>query len=99
MEMMLAAPDETVTQFVLAVADVDLLKALPDIRVPAVVLGGAQDRLLPPLHTRRIARRLPDVESLVLVPRSGHMTIWDQRELVSGLIAQTAAKHLSSVAS
>jgi pimeloyl-ACP methyl ester carboxylesterase len=51
------------------------------------------------LHTRRIARRLPDVESLVLVPRSGHMTIWDQRELVSGLIAQTAAKHLSSVAS
>ncbi len=98
MEMMLAAPDDTVTRFVLAVADVDLLAALPDITVPAVVLGGLQDRLLPPVHSRRIARRLPDVESLLLVPHAGHMTIWDHRELVSGLIAQTAAKHLTRVA-
>jgi pimeloyl-ACP methyl ester carboxylesterase len=99
MEMIRAAPDETVTQFVLAVADADLLATLPNITVPAVVVGGLQDRLLPPVHTRRIARRLPAVASLVLVPRSGHMTIWDHRALVSGLIASTADAHLSPVAS
>ncbi|QCU78129.1 alpha/beta fold hydrolase [Citricoccus sp. SGAir0253] len=49
-----------------------LLDALPGIRVPALVLWGAQDMVLPLAHGRAAAEALPHGR-LVVVPRCGHV--------------------------
>ena len=49
----------------------DALDALAG--VPSVVLTGTEDRIIPPRHSERIARRLGPRARLVTVPHAGHM--------------------------
>jgi pimeloyl-ACP methyl ester carboxylesterase len=57
----------------LAMAEMDLLPAVPRIDVPALVLAGDMDRLTPSAHAERIAAALPQLDRLVVMPRTGHM--------------------------
>jgi pimeloyl-ACP methyl ester carboxylesterase len=56
-----------------ALSDMDLWHAVAKITVPTLVVAGAQDRLTPPSHARRIADTLPHLHALVEMPATGHM--------------------------
>lgn len=59
-----------------------LLDRLDRIRVPALVVVGAEDRSLKPPVSRRIHERLPDSE-LVEIPGAGHLSALEQPEAVN----------------
>lgn len=48
---------------------------LRSIAVPVLVLAGAEEELVKPEHTRRMAELIPGAE-LVLIPGTGHFAIW-----------------------
>jgi pimeloyl-ACP methyl ester carboxylesterase len=54
-----------------------VVSRLGEIRVPSLVIGGAEDVSLPPSHSRQIAAALPD-SSLVIVPGAGHLSNLEQ---------------------
>jgi pimeloyl-ACP methyl ester carboxylesterase len=57
----------------IALADMELHHALARLTVPALVMTGAQDRLTPPSHARRMAGELPLLHRLIELPETGHM--------------------------
>jgi pimeloyl-ACP methyl ester carboxylesterase len=57
----------------IALADMELHHALARLTVPALVMTGAQDRLTPPSHARRMAGELPVLHRLIELPETGHM--------------------------
>ena len=55
-------------------------RRLPRIKVPTLVVHGAEDHLLPPENGRIVASRIPHA-CFVLLPHAGHILITDQPEL------------------
>ena len=53
---------------------------LPRIHVPTLVVHGDQDRLIPPVNGRIVARRIPGAR-FVLIPNAGHIMMTDQPDL------------------
>ncbi len=66
---------------------------LPEVRCPALVLCGAEDRLTPPKYVRALQEGLPRA-TLELVPGAGHMLPLESPEEV----AAAMARFLGSVA-
>jgi pimeloyl-ACP methyl ester carboxylesterase len=56
---------------------------LSNLTVPAIVIGGSKDFLLPPGHSRRLAARLPNLLELVMIENSGHCSPLEFPELVN----------------
>jgi pimeloyl-ACP methyl ester carboxylesterase len=94
MEMLAQAPPATLRRYITAFLAMDLADELPRLTVPASVVGGTRDRLLPPVHCTLLAERLPSLDRVVMVPGSGHMGPWEARETVSALLADVAQRHL-----
>lgn len=67
----------------------DLTRDLPNIRVPALVIGGTADVLTPPYESRRIARLIPGAR-LELLRGGGHMLMLEQTEALDQIIADFA---------
>jgi len=63
---------------------------LAAVRVPALVVTGADDRPTPPEKGRRIAERIPGAR-FETVPRCGHSSTVEQPETITRLIAQFLA--------
>lgn len=59
-----------------------VFERLRQIRVPALVLAGEEDRSLPPVLSRRIDAHLPD-SRLVLIPDAGHISALEQPDTVN----------------
>lgn len=57
----------------LALADMELHEALARLTVPTLVVSGAQDRLTPPSHARRMIGALPRLYRVIELPETGHM--------------------------
>lgn len=55
---------------------------LPGLSVPALIVAGAEDRIVPAEASRRMADALP-VRRYVEVPGAGHMVIWEDPESVA----------------
>jgi pimeloyl-ACP methyl ester carboxylesterase len=72
----------------LALSEMDLHHALPRLTVPTLVMAGANDRLTPPSHARRIAEHLPRLERLVVLPETGHMGPLERPAEVSQALAE-----------
>ncbi len=81
-------------------ARIDLYDSLESLVVPTVVLAGGHDRLTPPVHAERMAERLPNLASHVVIPHSGHMSPLtdadvverELRALAPARVAQTSAR-------
>jgi pimeloyl-ACP methyl ester carboxylesterase len=71
--MMVRADIEARAASGLAMADMSLHHALARLTVPTLVMAGADDRLTPPLHARRIAELLPNLSAMIELPDTGHM--------------------------
>ncbi len=63
-------------------AGLDITGDLARLTVPARVLLGLEDRVLPWTHARAVPPRI----AVHLLPDAGHALHWDQPELVAGLI-------------
>ena len=50
----------------------DLAGSLEEPKIPALVISGDDDRIVPPESSVRLARELPDAE-LVIIPNCGHL--------------------------
>jgi len=51
---------------------------LPRIRVPALVVHGDEDQVVPVENGRRLAAKLPNARLLIL-PRTGHLYVWRRK--------------------
>ena len=63
----------------------DIRKGLDRIRLPALILCGAVDRLTPPKHAAYLQEKLPS-SRLVMVPKAGHMAMAEQPALLNQAI-------------
>ena len=59
-----------------AFAEFDCSKALPNIRVPTLVLTGDLDRLISPRNSQFIASLIPGA-TLIVIPGCGHRMMWE----------------------
>ncbi len=64
--------DRALWEFTLASRDLGLASRLGDVRVPALVVTGDDDRIVPTTESIRLAGELPDAE-LVVFPACGHV--------------------------
>ncbi len=91
--MIAGTPVDVIAEFYPAIAGLDADGALePLTRVPVLVLTGDTDRMIPRVHSDRIAARLSElgaapVEYLV-VPVAGHLVLLERPEEVTGAITR-----------
>ncbi len=81
-----AASPEGVVAALLAMRDrKDYRALLPSLRVPALVVGAAEDVAIPPAHAVALAAGLPTAE-LHIIPAAGHMANLEQPEAFSRVL-------------
>lgn len=91
-----ATPVDVVADFYLALLEHDQRAALPVLgKVPAVVITGEEDRLIPARQAAELAAAIPGAR-LVRVPETGHMIILERPELVTEEIADLVALALDT---
>ncbi len=69
----------------------DAREALPDVKVPAIVVVGSRDLLTPVASSRAIADLLPDAELHVL-PGAGHQLMQERPAELGALLRDLAAR-------
>ncbi|MGW6241058.1 alpha/beta fold hydrolase [Streptomyces sp. NPDC055094] len=72
----------------------DLDAEVRELRVPAVVVVGRDDRLTPPVQARALAAALPDPAGLTELTGVGHMTPVEAPEAVTGAIRSLVGTYL-----
>jgi|SRR5579884_619698 len=90
--MLIASPPDARASIGIALSELELYHALPRLTVPTVVLAGESDRLTPPSHARRIAQMLPQLEELIVLPRTGHMAPLERPEEVTAALSSLASQ-------
>jgi pimeloyl-ACP methyl ester carboxylesterase len=88
--MLVSCPPDVRAKVGIAMSDMDLHHALPRLTVPTIVIAGAQDRLTPPSHARRIAGMLPQLRRLTVLERTGHMTPLERPDVVTEALVELA---------
>jgi 3-oxoadipate enol-lactonase len=86
-----ATPAATLAQLLPILVGVDLSVRLADVELPALVVAGEHDRLIPSRYTRRLAHALSHGQ-LVELPRCGHMPMLERRREFSRLLDEFFAK-------
>ena len=86
---------EEIQRRMAAIAKYDVSEAIRSIRVPTLVITGAQDILMPVENSRRIAERIPGAR-LALIEGGAHIFFLEQaeamaRELVAHFEARSSA--------
>jgi pimeloyl-ACP methyl ester carboxylesterase len=89
--MLVACPPEARANIGIAMSELELHHALERITVPTLVIGSENDRLTPPSHARKIADMLPDLDRLIILPETGHMSPLERPAEVSRAIAKLVA--------
>jgi 3-oxoadipate enol-lactonase len=88
-----AMPTEPLNAATRALYDFDLSKDLPSVRVPTLVVAGAEDTLTRPAGMEEIAALIPGAKYR-LVPASGHMLPVEQPTVVSALLRDFLEEHV-----
>jgi pimeloyl-ACP methyl ester carboxylesterase len=70
------------------VANLDLRSSVAHIAVPAAVIAGAADRMLPVSQAERMAEVLPQLAELLVLPRTGHMSPLERPAEISGALGR-----------
>ncbi len=84
--MIAAAPPATVAWAQRAMAArPERLDVLAGVRVPAAVLAGGEDALMPVTEAELMARALPDAE-LTVLPRVGHLSAIEAPEAFDAVV-------------
>lgn len=86
--MLITFPPDIRASVGIAISAIDLRDALPRLTVPTIVIAGADDKLTPPSHSRRIAEMLPQLRRLTILPDTGHMAPLERPDQVSEALAE-----------
>ena len=86
--MLVTCPPGARADIGIAMSEMDLHDALPRLTVPTIVIAGADDRLTPPSHARRIAEMLPELRRLTVLENAGHMTPLERPDVVIDALAE-----------
>jgi pimeloyl-ACP methyl ester carboxylesterase len=89
--MLVTCPPDVRAKIGLAMSEMDLREAVPQLTVPTIVIVGADDRLTPPGHSRRIAEALPQLRRLTVLPNTGHMTPLERPSEVTDALLELVA--------
>jgi pimeloyl-ACP methyl ester carboxylesterase len=89
--MLVACPPDVRADAGIAISELDLHHAIPRLTVPTIVIAGELDKLTPPSHARRIAENLPQLERLIVLPETAHMTPLERPVETSDALAELAA--------
>lgn len=76
------------------VQDSNFTEELENIQCPSLVIWGEQDLLMPRKFSEILVENIPDTE-FVIVPKSGHVAIFEQLETVRTLMVGFVVKHSS----
>lgn len=90
-EIVYPTPDHAAKRQLEGAAFFDTYYRLPGVRVPALVMTGARDVLIPSKNSIIIAARLPDVR-LHLFEGRGHRVFWEAPEQTAQMIADFLAE-------
>lgn len=77
-----------------ALSALDIREGLVSLKVPTTVVAGADDRLLPVVHSRRLARTLDEaghLERLIVLPDVGHMSTVEDADAINTEIVRLAS--------
>jgi pimeloyl-ACP methyl ester carboxylesterase len=88
--MLVACPPDVRADVGISLSELELHEALPRLTVPTLVLAGADDRLTPPSHAKRIARELPQLTQLIVLEATGHMGPLERHRETSDALAELA---------
>ncbi|MEV7235977.1 alpha/beta hydrolase [Streptomyces sp. NPDC051020] len=77
-------------------AELDLDASVRELRVPAAVIAGTEDRLTPPVHARALAAALPECLGLTELAGMGHMTPVEAPEAVTARIRELVAGYVTA---
>jgi len=72
----------------------DILARVSDIRVPTLVVCGRQDRATEPVHSERLAARIPGAR-LEWIEDAGHLAALEQPEAVNAVLVPFVRQSLS----
>lgn len=86
-------PPRTRANFARHLVTMDLHPGLANLTVPAVVVAGQRDRLLPAVHSTRIAADLPNLLELDVVPGVGHMAPFESAARVTRHLRDLADRY------
>jgi len=89
--MLITCPADARAKTGIAMSAMELHHALPRLTVPTIVIAGAEDRLTPPSHARRIAGQLPQLRRLTILPDTGHMTPLERPDAVIAAVVELLA--------
>jgi pimeloyl-ACP methyl ester carboxylesterase len=95
--MLVTCPPDVRADIGIAMSAMDLHDALPRLTVPTIVLAGADDKLTPPSHARRIAEMLPQLRRLIVLENAGHMIPLERPDVVIEVLAELAARTLDAI--
>jgi pimeloyl-ACP methyl ester carboxylesterase len=83
LDLIESVPIDVIAEYYPALSHLDLTAAVPVFdRVPTLVLGGADDLVLPVAHSEALADAIPSAAYTVL-PRAGHAVILEQPDAVN----------------
>ena len=86
--MLVTCPPDVRADVGIAMSEMDLHHALPRLTVPTIVIAGADDKLTPPPHARRIAEMLPELRRLTVLEDTGHMAPLERPDAVTEALAE-----------
>lgn len=82
---------ETIADFYPSLMATDLRAVLPALaHTPVAIVGAECDLMVPPAHSRLLARALPEAR-LTVVARAGHLAILEQPEKVNAALFELVA--------
>jgi len=91
-QMLRECPPDVRAKTAAAMSRMDLLHALRQLTIPALVLAGSVDRLTPPSHAFRIASAMPEPVEVVELPLTGHMAPLERPAEVNYWLRDLAAR-------
>ncbi len=75
-----------------ALAFFDVYERLHEVKVPALILAGTEDVLMPPENSRLLASLIPSAE-IVLIEEAGHCYIWEVPEKADAIVLDFLRRH------
>jgi len=94
-DMLAETPTDILFDLIKSYREFDVREVLGDITVPALIIGGDQDRLTISEASHHLAENLPKAE-LVMLDGCGHMTMLERHDEFNRLVERFLNDHLGT---
>jgi 3-oxoadipate enol-lactonase len=91
-QIMAGVPPDTYRKAVQLLTTFDRRKALGDIKVPALLVAGSEDKIAPPSVMEKMAGKIPGAE-YVLMPDCGHLGPMDRPDAFNAILLGFLKRH------